>query len=107
MNVMVPADMFAHKLVAMYERIGKANRDIFDVWFFLTQHWPINEIIIQQRTQLSLNDFAQYCIEALEKLTDRHILSGIGELLNNTQKTWAKTKLRQETLFLLRLRITK
>jgi predicted nucleotidyltransferase component of viral defense system len=34
MKVMVQADMAAHKLVAMIERIGKSNRDIFDVWFF-------------------------------------------------------------------------
>src|SRR3989344_3181841 len=31
MKVMVKEDMFAHKLCAMYERIGKANRDIFDI----------------------------------------------------------------------------
>jgi len=31
MKVMVPEDMFAHKMVAMYERLGKANRDIFGV----------------------------------------------------------------------------
>ena len=31
MKVMVKEDMFAHKLVAMYERLGKTNRDIFDM----------------------------------------------------------------------------
>ncbi len=34
MLVMKKEDMFAHKLVAMTERTGMANRDIFDVWFF-------------------------------------------------------------------------
>jgi predicted nucleotidyltransferase component of viral defense system len=34
MKVMVREDMAAHKLVAMFERMGKTNRDIFDVWFF-------------------------------------------------------------------------
>ncbi len=29
MQVMIPADMAANKLVAMHERIGKTNRDIF------------------------------------------------------------------------------
>ena len=38
MKVMVQEDMFAHKLCAMYERIGKTNRDIFDVWYFLQRH---------------------------------------------------------------------
>ena len=35
MLVMVPEDMFAHKLIAMSERIGKTSRDIYDVWYFL------------------------------------------------------------------------
>ncbi len=35
MKVMVIEDIFAHKLVAMYKRFGKVNRDIFDVWFLL------------------------------------------------------------------------
>ncbi len=34
MQVMVVEDMFAHKLMAMYERIDKTSRDIYDVWFF-------------------------------------------------------------------------
>ncbi|MEK7562207.1 MAG: nucleotidyl transferase AbiEii/AbiGii toxin family protein, partial [Patescibacteria group bacterium] len=34
MLVMVKEDMFANKLMAMYERVGKTSRDVFDVWFF-------------------------------------------------------------------------
>ena len=33
MPVMVQEDMFAHKLMAMHERIGKTSRDIYDVWY--------------------------------------------------------------------------
>jgi len=33
--VMIKEDMFAHKLMAMYERIEKTSRDIFDVYFFI------------------------------------------------------------------------
>ena len=35
MLVMKKEDMFAHKLVAMTERTKIANRDVFDVYFFL------------------------------------------------------------------------
>lgn len=34
MLVMVASDMFAHKLIAMYERIDRTSRDIYDVCFF-------------------------------------------------------------------------
>lgn len=104
MKVMVREDMLAHKLVAMSERLGKTNRDIFDVWFFLHNNWPINGEIVKARTGKDLNDFIAATIASLEKLPDRGILTGIGELLNEKQKAWAKEKLLQETIFLLKLR---
>lgn len=105
MKVMVPEDMVAHKMVAMLERIGKTNRDIFDTWFFLKNNWTINETIIRQRTGLSMVQFLQACIDALESMSNRGILSGIGELLDAKQKAWARGKLRDETVFMLKMRL--
>jgi len=105
MQVMTREDMFAHKLVAMYERMGGANRDIFDVWFFLQKDWSINKEIVEKRTSMSFKDFIQKCVEMLEKLSDRDILAGMGELLDAKQKVWAKTKLRAETVFHLKLKL--
>ena len=103
MNVMVREDMAAHKMVAMFERMGTTNRDIFDVWFFLQHQWPINEKIIATRTGLFMQQFLQKCIDMLENMSDRGILSGVGELLDAKQKAWAKEKLRNETIFLLKV----
>ncbi len=103
MQVMLQEDMTAHKMVAMLERMGKTNRDIYDVWFFLHNNWPINKAIIELRTGLSYSKFLQKCIDHLEKISNQNILSGIGELLDNKQKAWAKANLKNETLFLLRL----
>ena len=105
MNVMTQADIFANKLVAMVERHCEANRDIFDVWFFLSKHWPINADIIRTRTAQSLPEFLQTCISALEKKSSQSILSGIGELLDDAQKTWVKQSLVLDTLFFLRQRL--
>lgn len=103
MKAMVPEDMFAHKLVAMAERIGKTSRDIYDVWFFLKNRWPINPKIIETRTQMPLKRFLPKCIATLDAFSDRNILSGMGELLNARQKEWAKANLRKETISLLRI----
>lgn len=46
---MVKEDMVAHKLCAMYERIGKTNRDVFDVQFFLSHDWSVNKKIVEDR----------------------------------------------------------
>jgi predicted nucleotidyltransferase component of viral defense system len=103
MQVMVQADMVAHKLVAMHERIGKTNRDIFDVWFFFKNNWPVNKKIVELRTGMAYKEFLKLCIADLEKMSNRGILSGIGELLNGKQKEWVKSKLREDTIFLLTL----
>jgi predicted nucleotidyltransferase component of viral defense system len=105
MKVMVRQDMFAHKLVAMFERLGTTNRDIFDVWFFLKNNWPINEEIITKRTNMTFKEFLQKCIESLESMSDRDILSGLGELLDAQQKIWVKKHMRTETIFLLKMKL--
>lgn len=103
MLVMRLEDMFANKIVAMYERVGKTNRDIYDVWFFLKNNWSINTKIVEERTNIPFADFLSNCIVLLDKMNDRHILSGIGELLDENQKSFVKTKMRNDTIFLLRL----
>ena len=108
MQVMVKEDMAAHKLCAMYERLGKTNRDIFDVQFFLSHDWPVNKKIIENRMGVSYTGFLKKCIETMEKFDDSNVLSGMGELLlTENQKAWAKAKLKSEVLFLLRLALEK
>ena len=103
MLVMRRQDMFAHKLMAMYERMGKANRDIYDVWFFLKNNWPINKKIVEDRSRMVFKELLEKCIVILEKMEDRNILDGMGEFLNEKQKAWAKANLRKDTVFLLKL----
>lgn len=105
MMVMVPEDMFAHKLMAMHERIGKTSRDIYDVWFFLSHRFPINKEIVENRSGLAFDQLLRKCIHQLEEMNNRHILNGIGELLTQNQKDWAKAKLKEETIGLLKLRL--
>lgn len=105
MKVMIKEDMAAHKLVAMYERIGRTNRDIFDVWFFLEHDWPINKQIVEQRTGMPFKDFLQESIDLLEEMGDKDILAGMGELLDEKQKAWVRSNLKREALFSLKLKL--
>jgi predicted nucleotidyltransferase component of viral defense system len=104
MLVMVPEDMFAHKLMAMSERIGKTSRDIYDVWYFLQNRFPINREIVEARSGMPFDKLLEKCINQLEKMDNRRILVGVGEFLTASQKDWARAKLRQETIALLNLR---
>lgn len=105
MQVMVVEDMFAHKLMAMYERIGKTSRDIYDVWFFLKSRTLINKDLVELRAKMPFEQLVEKCIDKLEKMSNRRILDGVGELITTSQKDWAKAKLREETISLLKLRI--
>jgi predicted nucleotidyltransferase component of viral defense system len=105
MLVMVQEDMFAHKLMAMLERVGKTSRDIYDVWYFLKNNWPINKEIVERRSDVSFKEALQKCINEMEKTKDRNLLVGLGESLSDSQKDWARAKLKSETIFLLKARL--
>lgn len=102
MKVLVQADMFAHKLCALLDRNALTNRDIFDCWFFMQKQTPINRGILEFRMKMSFSDYLQKCISLLESMSDKGLLHGMGELMNNEMKTFVKTKLRTETISLLR-----
>lgn len=102
MEVMVAPDMFAHKLCALLDRGELTNRDIFDSWFFMQKQMPINKEIVETRMEMSLADYIQKCINHLEKMSDQGILNGLGELMDEDMKKFVRTKLRTETISLLR-----
>ncbi len=105
MLVMVKEDMFAHKLMAMLERVGKTSRDIYDVWYFLKNNWEINKEIVEKRSNLSFNKALEKCVYEMEKIKDTNLLVGLGEALSDSQKDWARAKLKSDTIFLLKARL--
>ena len=95
--------MFAHKLCALLDRTEVTGRDIFDCWFFLQSHTPVNAHIIEQRMNQNLSDYIDRCIEQLEHTSDKIIMSGLGELADTKTKGFVKNKLRLETIQLLQM----
>ena len=103
MLVMVQEDMFAHKLMAMIERVGKTSRDIFDVQYFAKNNWPLNRKIVEERSGLPYRQALEKCIAMLESMDNKHILDGLGELLTDSQKNSTRVKLKSDTIFLLKV----
>lgn len=101
MRVLVKPDMFAHKLCALLDRTEITGRDIFDCWFFLNSHTPVNADIVESRMEMPLQDYLQRCIDTVEQMSDKSIMNGLGELTDGEMKKFAKTKLRKETVALL------
>jgi predicted nucleotidyltransferase component of viral defense system len=97
LNCMEKGSIFANKLVALSERI--ANRDLYDVHFFFKNKFPINDDIIIERTELSIDAFLEKLIQTLKtRYAEVSILSGLGEVLDDKQKAWAKKNLLTETI---------
>lgn len=102
MNVMVESDMFAHKLCALLDRNAIANRDIFDSWFFMNRHTPINKGIVEERMNLPFTQYLQECIDQLENMSNKGLLQGMGELMDDEIKHFVRIKLKTETIELLK-----
>lgn len=105
--VMDKDGMLAGKLSALLTRKRFAARDLFDLWFFLNQDWPINETIVREKTNRDIQHAYALAIKKIESTPDNQLLQGVGQLLDNKQKDWVKTKLKSELIFLLKLRLDK
>ncbi len=100
-------DMIAHKLVAVTERKSLANRDLFDIHYFLSSPsaGQINYKIIKHRTGKEPKEFYLFLLEFIGKINSKNILSGLGEVLTEPQKDWAKAKLITEIKGLIQRQI--
>ncbi|MZP56982.1 MAG: nucleotidyl transferase AbiEii/AbiGii toxin family protein, partial [Bacteroidales bacterium] len=102
MYVMVKPDLFAHKLCALLDRNVFTNRDIFDIYYFLKQRTPVNENIIRQRMGIALTDYLDMCIDKIESKKSNSLLNGLGEFVDTDLKEYVRTKLKKETIQLLK-----
>lgn len=103
--VMRQEDVLANKLAALLTRRRFAMRDVYDVWYFLKSHWEINRVMLEEKTDLSQIAALQKAIKLVSDIKSNQVLRGLGELLDNKQKIWAREHLVEDTVFHLRLRL--
>jgi len=102
MKVMSAPDMLAHKLCAILDRNSVANRDIFDCWFLMNKHIPVNKTIIETRMNMSMSAYLGKCVEMMESLKNRSLLQGMGELVDIEMKNFVRMELKNEAIILFR-----
>jgi len=99
MKIADEATIFTNKLVALTTRRETVSRDLFDVYYFLKQKFPIDENLIKERTKKGLKEYLRFLISFIKKnYTEKNILQGLGEVLESQQKEWVKKNLIQETI---------
>lgn len=96
------AYLFASKLAALTSRPQVISRDIYDLHYFAKNNWEIDQPVIETRSQKKTKAYLLDCIAAIQGFKDNEILQGLGELLNEREKTWSKQHLKTETIFLLK-----
>lgn len=101
--VMVKEDTLAHKISALITRKGFASRDMYDINFFLKQHWDINEKVIKEQTGMGLKKALKEAIKRVSNVKKRDVLKGLGELVQDGEKDSLRGKLKDETIFNLKL----
>lgn len=103
--LMEKESMCAGKLAAFLTRKKFASRDLFDLWFFLKNDWEINEEVLKERTDLSLGPALGKAISKAKRIKKNQLLQGLGELLEEKQKSWVKENLQKEVIFYLEYRL--
>jgi predicted nucleotidyltransferase component of viral defense system len=103
LQILASPDMVAHKLVAALERASCASRDLFDIHYFLSSPIGanINYEIIKDRTGMEVRDFYLTLSTIVQKISSTNLLNGLGELLTEPQKDWARAKLIPELVGLI------
>jgi hypothetical protein len=82
------------------------NRDIYDVYFFFKNLFPINEEMVEEATWKTLKELFIRLKQKLENLPkNSKILSWLWEVLNNKQKAFMKEKLLKELIGILEMKI--
>lgn len=97
------ASLAAGKLAALIGREKFAARDLFDLWFFLDQDWPVDPVVFREKAGITLKKGLTEAVKKVKSVKDNQLLQGLGKLLESEQKRFVKEKLKEELVFLLKL----
>ena len=97
--------LLSTKLSAFLTRRNHASRDTFDLWYMLKNSFELDDKLVKFWTNQDTVSALKQAISKTEKLNKKTMLAGLGELVDETQKSFIKNQLQQELLFQLRLRL--
>ena len=98
--------VLTNKLVALTDRKTAVARDLYDSWYFLKAEFPVSEALVMERTGKGLAAYLKEAMGFIKKIyTARNVLHGLGDALDEKQKSWAKDHLVSETILEMGKRI--
>jgi len=98
--------LLAHKLCALTSRKVLQNRDIYDADFMLKKNWEPNAEIVLLRTGMSVREYYEVLLRTMDmKTTSSNIMLGLGEVLDQEERMWARENLLKSFKEQLLLRV--
>lgn len=98
-KIMDERDAFTGKLLAATTRKRLAYRDFYDIYFYLKRGVSVNERLIKSVTGKDTKAYLVYLSNFIGKnISNRTILHGLGELVDEKEKVWIKNNLKTELL---------
>lgn len=73
----------------------------FDCWFFLKERTSINKAIVESRMGMPIEEYLDKCIESVQGLSEKSLISGLGELAEGDMKSFVRHGLKDELISLL------
>jgi len=104
MMIMTKEAMVACKMAAMVGRKHEANRDVFDMWYFLKNNFEIDEKVFEEKSELTIGEGWKLMKERVERLKANEVLFGLGDLLDASKKDLVKIKMKEELMLEIKMR---
>ena len=106
-HIMDAQDMIVYKMIAIMTRKQLANRDLFDLHYFLQSPYAtsIHYSLLESITETSPKVYLTNLLQKIVKVRSSTLVNGLGEILDSSQKVWVKKKLIPELENLLQLQI--
>ncbi|MDD4028654.1 MAG: nucleotidyl transferase AbiEii/AbiGii toxin family protein [Caldisericia bacterium] len=105
--IMDAQDMIVYKMIAVMTRSQLANRDLFDLHYFLQSPYAtsIRYSLLEDLTKTSPKEYLIGLLKKITLIKPSSVLNGLGEILEPSQKIWVKKNLLPELENLIQLQI--
>jgi len=91
-------DLFAEKLVAFLHRKWIANRDLYDIYYFLDKWVLPTKEIIEEQSKMKYEEYLKKVLEIIKKYDFSKALYWLGELVDDGKKNFIKNKMKDRLI---------
>jgi hypothetical protein len=101
--IMDEVSLMTNKLIALFHRKAITNRDIFDIRFFLQKWVRRDDALLETKIETSADVYIDRVYSFIQLYDFSKALYGLWELVDDTQKSFIKIKMKDQILWFVTL----